>query len=132
MFLDPEAQRRLLDICGDDPERWIVQFALGTGLRQGEQWSLPISDVCVDGDDPHVMVRYGSEGKTTPRGAPKNPLQLGATCWHFRHESRATAPPIWIQNLILPPLAMLAKLFGVRPYRDRWDSRNAPSSEPDA
>ena len=72
----------------------------------------------------------GSEGKTTPRGAPKNPLQLGATCWYFRHESRATSPPIWLQNLILPPLAALAKLFGVRPYHDRWDSRNTPRSEP--
>jgi mannose-6-phosphate isomerase-like protein (cupin superfamily) len=64
----------------------------------------------------------GGEGKTTPRGAPKNPHQLGATRWHFRNESRATAPPIWLQNLILPPLAALAKLFGVRPYHDRWDS----------
>ena len=74
----------------------------------------------------------GSEGKTTPRGAPKNPIQLGATCWYFRHESRATAPPIWIQDLILPPLAALAKLFGVRPYHDRWDSRDIPRSKPAA
>ncbi len=74
----------------------------------------------------------GSEGKTTPRGAPKNPLQLGATCWYFRHESRATSPPIWTQNLILPPLAALAKLLGVRPYYDRWDSRNTLRSEPAA
>jgi quercetin dioxygenase-like cupin family protein len=64
-----------------------------------------------------------TEGKTTPRGAPKNPLQLGATVWHFRHESRATSPPIWLQNLILPPLSVLAKVFGVRPYYDRWDTR---------
>ncbi|MGO9884288.1 MAG: cupin domain-containing protein [Solirubrobacteraceae bacterium] len=71
----------------------------------------------------------GSEGKTTARGAPKNPLQLGATLWHFRHESRATSPPIWIQNMILPPLAALAKLVGVRPYHDRWDSRNAPRTK---
>ena len=35
-----------------------------------------------------------ADGKTTPRGAPKNPLQLGATFWHFRHESRITSPPI--------------------------------------
>ncbi|MGB0093274.1 MAG: cupin domain-containing protein [Solirubrobacteraceae bacterium] len=65
----------------------------------------------------------GAEGKTTPRGAPTNPLQLGATVWHFRRESRVTAPPIWVQNIILPPLAALARLFGVRPYHDRWDSR---------
>ncbi len=71
-----------------------------------------------------------SEGKTTPRGAPKNPLQLAATCWHFRDESRATAPAIRIQNLILPPLAALAKLVGVRAYHDRWDSRNKPTPEP--
>jgi mannose-6-phosphate isomerase-like protein (cupin superfamily) len=64
-----------------------------------------------------------AEGRTTPRGAPKSPLQLGATIWHFRHESRATAPPIWLQNVMLPPLWALAKVFRVRPYDRRWDSR---------
>ena len=64
-----------------------------------------------------------ADGNTTPRGAPKNPLQLGATFWHFRHESRVTSPPIWAQNLFLPPLWALAKVFGVRSYYERWDSR---------
>jgi len=64
-----------------------------------------------------------ADGKTTPRGAPKNPLQLGATFWHFRHESRITSPPVWVQNLMLPPLWALAKIFGIRPYYDHWDSR---------
>ena len=64
-----------------------------------------------------------ADGKTTSVGAPKNPLQLGATFWHFRRESRVTSPPIWVQNLILPPLWALAKVFGVRPYYRRWDSR---------
>jgi quercetin dioxygenase-like cupin family protein len=64
-----------------------------------------------------------ADGRTTARGAPRNPLQLGATFWHFRHESRVTTPPIAIQNLMLPPLWMLAKVFGVRPYDERWDSR---------
>jgi quercetin dioxygenase-like cupin family protein len=63
------------------------------------------------------------EGKTTSRGAPKNPLQLGATLWYFRQENRVTSPPPWVQNLVLPPLAALAKVFGVRPYHDRWDTR---------
>ena len=67
----------------------------------------------------------GTEGKTTSRGAPKNPLQLGATVWHFRHESRVTSPPIWVQDLVLPPLWALAKVFGVRAYDDRWDSRTS-------
>jgi mannose-6-phosphate isomerase-like protein (cupin superfamily) len=64
-----------------------------------------------------------SEGKTTARGAPRNPLQLGATVWHFRHESRVTSPPVWIQNIVLPPLALLARLFRVPAYRENWDSR---------
>ena len=70
-----------------------------------------------------------SEGKTTSRGAPKNPLQLGATLWNFRQENRVTSPPPWVQNLILPPVAALAKVFGVRPYYDRWDTRDTPGSE---
>jgi len=64
-----------------------------------------------------------AEGKTTSRGAPKNPLQLGSTLWHFRHESRVTSPPIWAQNVILPSLWALARVFGVRPYHSRWNSR---------
>jgi quercetin dioxygenase-like cupin family protein len=64
-----------------------------------------------------------TDGRTTARGAPKNPFQLGATFWHFRHESRVTSPPIWVQNLMLPALWALAKAFGIKPYYERWDSR---------
>lgn len=64
-----------------------------------------------------------ADGRTSPRGAPKNPLRLGATFWHFHRESRATSPPIWLQKLTLPALSALAKAFGVRPYHERWDSR---------
>lgn len=70
-----------------------------------------------------AVAGLAADGKTTPAGAPKNPLQLGATFWHFRHESRVTTPPIWMQNLILPPLWALAKAFGIRPYYRHWDSR---------
>jgi quercetin dioxygenase-like cupin family protein len=75
-----------------------------------------------------AVAGLAADGRTTLRGAPKNPLQLGATFWHFRHESRVTSPPIGIQNVILPPLWALAKIFGVRPYYDRWDSRITPAS----
>ena len=70
-----------------------------------------------------AVAGLAGDGKTTPAGAPKNPLQLGATFWHFRHESRVTSTPIWVQNLMLPPLWALAKVFGVRPYYHHWDSR---------
>jgi hypothetical protein len=77
-----------------------------------------------------------ADGRTTARGAPKNPLQLGATFWHFRHESRVTSPPIWVQDLVFPPLWAAAKVFGLRPYHQRWDSSTesgtpADSSLPD-
>jgi hypothetical protein len=34
-----------------------------------------------------------------------------------------TSPPVGLQNLMLPPLWAVAKVFGVRPYYARWDSR---------
>ena len=71
-----------------------------------------------------------ADGRTTARGAPKNPLQLGATFWHFRHESRVTSPPIWVQNLVFPPLWAAAKVFGLRPYHQRWDSRTGDDPQP--
>lgn len=71
-----------------------------------------------------------AEGKTNPRGAPKNRVQLGATVWQFRRENRVTSPPTWLQNIILPPLAVLAKLVGVHPYYERWDSR-VPAIQPE-
>ena len=69
-------------------------------------------------------------GATTPAATIGVGLsEPGATLWSFCHESRATSPPIWAQNPIRP-LAALAKLFGVRPYPDRWESRDTPRPEP--
>jgi quercetin dioxygenase-like cupin family protein len=70
-----------------------------------------------------AVAGLAADGRTTPRGAPRNPLQLGATFWHFRRESRVTSPPIPVQNIMLPPLWVLARAFGVRPYYERWDSQ---------
>jgi mannose-6-phosphate isomerase-like protein (cupin superfamily) len=70
-----------------------------------------------------TLAGLAADGKTTSRGAPRNPLQLGATLWYFRNDSRVTSPPIWVQRVVLPPLSALAKLFGIRPYYPRWDSR---------
>jgi quercetin dioxygenase-like cupin family protein len=77
-----------------------------------------------------AVAGLAADGRTTPRGAPRNPLQLGATFWHFRHESRVTSPPIGVQNLMLPPLWVLARAFGLRPYYARWDSRIHQASRP--
>lgn len=76
--------------CEEIPEwgKLLMQFAWGTGLRQGEQWTLPLRNihlanetgVCACGINkcrelvehgPHVFVQYGSHkaGKTR---SPKN------------------------------------------------------------
>ena len=46
-----------------------------------------------------------ADGKTTPRGAPRNPLQLGATFWHFRHERpmNSRVPDAGSAQPLLPP-----------------------------
>jgi len=72
-----------------------------------------------------ALAGLAADFKCTARGAPKNPLQLGATFWHFRHDSRPTSPPLWIQDIVLPPLWLLAKIAGRPPYYDHWDSRTA-------
>ncbi len=58
-YATPKQQRALV-LVSDEPERWIIAFAMGTGLRAGEICTLRLADVHVDGDDPHVVVRYGS------------------------------------------------------------------------
>ena len=71
--LTPYEQKRLLEIA-PEPERWLIAFALGTGVRQGEQWSLRKSDVIIDrkGSPPHVVIRYGGpDDRPTKSGEPR-------------------------------------------------------------
>ena len=49
------------------PERWVVQFAIYTGLRQGEQWNLELPDVRLDSPHPHLVVRYGGPNHLPPK-----------------------------------------------------------------
>ena len=77
-----------------------------------------------------ALAGIGSDLPHKPNGAPKSLLQLGATFWYFRDDIRATAPPIWLQNLFLPILSRLAEARGVHPERPEWDSR-LPDDAPD-
>ncbi|SRR6266542_3179531 len=68
-FLNAKEQEKLRTCEGIPlPDRLRIQFAIGTGLRQGEQWNLELRDLIVDGDDPHVVVRFGSKGKPPKNG----------------------------------------------------------------
>jgi integrase len=62
-------EQRAIATCADVPlwARLMMGFAWGTGLRQGEQWNLERRDLHTEGDDPYVVVRFGSKGH-----APKN------------------------------------------------------------
>lgn len=68
-FLAPDEQQRLgAPLEGvERMDQLAARFAVLTGLRQGEQWSLRLRDVVVDGDTPHVVVRFGG-----PNRPPKN------------------------------------------------------------
>ncbi|WP_394828805.1 hypothetical protein [Pendulispora albinea] len=61
LFLE---EQRQIATCEDVPyeDRLAIRFAVGTGLRQGEQFNLHLEDVIVDGPEPEVVVRYGSKG----------------------------------------------------------------------
>jgi integrase len=65
--LNAKEQALVGELLADDPERHIVDFAMGTGLRQGEQWNLHLDDVHVDDPEAHVWVKFGSKGYS-----PKN------------------------------------------------------------
>lgn len=52
-------------------ELGIALVAIGTGLRQGEQWNLELSDIHVDDEDPWLYVRWGSKGKAPKNGKPR-------------------------------------------------------------
>ena len=68
-YLDEKDQRKLAN-CATIPElgRLLIAFAIGTGLRQGELWTLHLADVHAEDDDPHILVRWGSRsgGKLMP------------------------------------------------------------------
>ena len=63
-----------------------------------------------------------ADGMATSGGAPRNPLRLGATFWHFRNDIRVESPPPWLQNVFLPPLWALGRAVGIEPYCERWNS----------
>lgn len=78
-----------------------------------------------------TLAGISSDLPHTPQGAPKSPLQLGATFWGFRRDIRATRPPIWLQNIFLPILAGVAGIARVHKTRPEWDSYLPPGT-PDA
>lgn len=65
-YLDLEEQAALLAVI-PPADRMLVQFAMGSGMREGEIYALRLEDVHLEGPDPYCIVRYGSRDT-----APKN------------------------------------------------------------
>jgi len=70
-YLTRDEQKAI--VAADIPldEKLAIRFAIGTGLRHGEQFNVEIPDLIVDGNDPRVIVRYSNmhRGRKQP---PKN------------------------------------------------------------
>jgi integrase len=55
-YLLPEEQRGVLTCEAiPEPDRMLIAFAIGTGLRRGELWNLERVDVVVEGPYPHIQ-----------------------------------------------------------------------------
>ena len=68
--LDPGEQEQFLAAMPADERRYYA-FAIGAGLRPGEQRGLLKADVYADEADPYLIVRYGSPKKPTKTGKPR-------------------------------------------------------------
>jgi integrase len=70
-YLLPAEQRALLEHDAiPEGDRAIMAVAIGSGLREGELFSLRLADLHVGGPEPFIFVRYGSL-----HGPPKNGKQ---------------------------------------------------------
>jgi integrase len=70
-YLEPHEQTANLT-CTEIPEadRMTIAFALGSGLREGEQFALRLTDlhVAIDEKNPRAVVRFGSLNKPPKNG----------------------------------------------------------------
>lgn len=88
-YLNPEEQEKLLGL----PEwkmpphtLYMVKLAIGTGIRWGEQRTLQLDDVHLEGDRPHLIIRRSvsedaATKNTKPRRVPLFGLGLQAANW---------------------------------------------------
>lgn len=70
-YLLPREQEQLLATpapAGDPDFPDLVAFMLWTGVREGEAYCLELTDVHVDGDSPHAVIRFGKRRGSTKGG----------------------------------------------------------------
>lgn len=134
-FLMPEEQTALLTQA---PRRLrcdvlLAAVALGTGLRQGEQWNLELRDLHLEEEQPWLLVRWGSKGKPPKSGkmrrvpifgialaafrewiaglptfAPENPMGLAFPTARGCRRGKSKVPPGWSKMLVAAGLSKAA------------------------
>ncbi len=71
-YLTPGEQEKLYAAV-EEPLRHLVAFAVGTGMRAGEVAALRLTDLHLEGDDPHALVRFGKcPDLPTKNGRPRS------------------------------------------------------------
>lgn len=88
-FLNEAEQSALIGaVVG--PERWLLAFAIGTGMRPGELAALRLADVHTGDASPRVIVRYGSPPMNpTKSGKPREVPLFGLALQAWREWSTA-------------------------------------------
>lgn len=114
-------EQRAIWMCEQIPlsARCLMAFAWRTGLRQGEQWNLEMSDLHVDGPEPHVFVRYGGP-KTPPKSKSS---RRRVPLFGFGLE----VARLWLANrgnydndLVFPTVLGCRRPKGAPPYFEDW------------
>jgi integrase len=117
-----EEQARLIEEAAKDGLDCLIEFAMGSGLREGEQCMLHLCDVHLDDPDPHLWVRYG--GLPTAKHPRGQPPKSGCI---RRRQRRAWAPfPAKSPTPGRPPVARKTNPCGV-PWRVRPPGRSVPT-----
>lgn len=68
-YLLPDEQERLLAAPVAPDAHALIAVALGTGLREGELFSLRLADVHLETSSPYARIRFGGDGKATKGGS---------------------------------------------------------------
>lgn len=74
-YARPEVQAGLLEEA-EGQERRVLAVAMYSGLRAGELACLRLTDVVVDGDEPHLVVRYGTPPDLPTKGGRPRTVPL--------------------------------------------------------
>ncbi len=99
-------EQKAIAKCEDIPlaDRLAIRFAIATGLRQGEQFNLLLTDLHTGIDCPHVFVRFGSPNLPPKSGKTRKVPLFGdglvaARQWAKHVEKHAPENP---QRLAFP------------------------------